>query len=77
MQTVLASRQVTLLMDAAEHPAAEYTVASHAAGHGVVLQTARTDLQELEGRGLLARVRRGRANAWVPAPDLADRLGRR
>ncbi|MGN9839163.1 hypothetical protein ACTMTI_13680 [Nonomuraea sp. H19] len=68
------ARQIALLTHATGHPAAEYTVASHAANHQVVLQTARTDLRELEHRGLLDKVRRGRADAWVPAGDLASRL---
>lgn len=68
------ARQIALLAHAADHPAAEYTVAAHAAGHGVVLQTARTDLRELEHHGLLTKVRRGRADAWVPVGDLASRL---
>jgi Fic family protein len=73
----LNSRQIALITHAAKHPAVEYTVASHASGHRVALQTARTDLQELEHQGLLDKVRRGRGNAWIPTADLVDRLRRR
>ncbi|MFD1536075.1 Fic family protein [Nonomuraea guangzhouensis] len=67
-------RQIALLTHAGSHPVAEYTVAGHAASHQVVLQTARTDLRDLEQRGLLTKVRRGRADAWIPADDLTSRL---
>ncbi|MBT2231315.1 hypothetical protein [Nonomuraea sp. NEAU-A123] len=67
-------RQIALLTHAGNHPVAEYTVAGHAASHQVVLQTARTDLRDLEQRGLLTKVRRGRADAWTPADDLTSRL---
>ncbi|MEU7002156.1 hypothetical protein [Nonomuraea sp. NPDC046570] len=47
---------------------------SHAASHNVVAQTARTDLRELEDRGLLARVRQGRGFAWAAVEGLDDLL---
>ncbi|MEV0346378.1 hypothetical protein AB0H88_11475 [Nonomuraea sp. NPDC050680] len=53
---------------------AEYTLAGHARSHEIVSQTARTDPRELEQRGLLTKVRRGRADAWTPAGDLTTRL---
>ncbi|MEV6152825.1 Fic family protein [Nonomuraea sp. NPDC052129] len=68
------ARQIALLTHATHHPLAEYTVAGHARSHKIVLQTARTDLRELEQRGLLTKVRRGRADAWTPAGDLTTRL---
>jgi len=49
-------------------------VAGHARSHKIVLPTARTDPRELERRGLLTKVRRGRADAWTPAGDLTARL---
>jgi hypothetical protein len=53
---------------------AECTVAGHTRSHKIVLRTARTDPRELEQRGLLTKVRRGRADAWTPAGDLTTRL---
>ncbi len=67
-------RQLALLENAVKNPAARYTVASHGRSHGVVPQTARTDLRGLEQQGLLVRTSSGRGYAWAPAPDLRRRL---
>lgn len=42
--------------------------------HGVVYQTARTDLLGLEERGLLIRSRRGNAFTFTVPIDLSTRL---
>ena len=68
------ARQLALLENAVKNPGARYTVASHGRSHGVVTQTARTDLHGLEDRGLLTRVTAGRGHAWKPTPDLEGRL---
>ncbi len=50
-------------------------IASHAATHRVSHETARTDLRQLQQRGLLVRRGRGgRQHRFEPAPDLPQRL---
>lgn len=73
-RTSLNNRQVALLAHALRHPDFEYTIRSHAASHGVVHQSARTDLLDLQARGLLDRRTGGRTFYFYPAPDLAARL---
>jgi len=70
-------RQLAVLQHAMSNSDAQYTVQSHLNSHRVVHETARRDLLELEQRGLLTKHRIGKAFAWVPASDLADRLRRR
>ncbi|MFI6324137.1 Fic family protein [Nonomuraea sp. NPDC050556] len=67
-------RQLAVLQHAIRHPKARFTVTSHASSHNVVAQTSRTDLRELEERGLLARVAQGRGHAWTPVENLSDLL---
>jgi Fic family protein len=67
-------RQLALLEHALKNPAARYTVVSHATSHGIVPQTARTDLRDLEQRGFLVRTATGRGHAWEPVPDLGRQL---
>lgn len=67
-------RQITLLSHALRHPDQTYTVKSHASSHKIVQETARTDLQGLEKRGLLVRQKLGKAHYFSPAEDLAERL---
>ena len=71
----LNGRQLALLSHALRHPNAVYTFESHAASHNKVYQTARTDLLDLEERGLLIRHKVGRAFSFIPVDDLADKLG--
>jgi Fic family protein len=73
-QTDLNHRQIALLTTALHHPDAEYTFASHAASHRVVRQSARTDLLDLERRGLLTKRTVGRRFSFHPATDLGHRL---
>jgi Fic family protein len=68
-------RQLALLENAIRHPDGRYTVASHARSHGVVAQTARGDLHDLEEQGLLTKTSSGRGYAWTPVDDLERRLG--
>lgn len=63
-------RQLALLSHALRNPDAEYTFTSHAVSHGVVYQTARTDLLELVDRGLLVSRKDGRTYVFSPPPDL-------
>ncbi|WP_062439743.1 Fic family protein [Herbidospora daliensis] len=68
-------RQIALLQNAIKKSDARYTVRSHSRSHNITVQTARTDLQALETRGLLNRVPEGRGFAWLPVGDLRKVLG--
>ena len=67
-------RQLALLSHALRHPGHSYTFRSHATSHNVVRQSARSDLLDLEARGLLTRRLVGRAYTFQAPPDLVDRL---
>lgn len=67
-------RQRVLLAHALRHPGARYTVAEHQRDHGVVYETARSDLQSLEDAGLLLKEQRGKKFVFAPAPKLERRL---
>ncbi|MFV1980522.1 MAG: Fic family protein [Rhodothermia bacterium] len=67
-------RQISLLTHALKHPGMRYTIASHRRSHDVTYQTSRTDLLDLEGRGLLHRSRSGRAFVFTPHEDLGNRI---
>lgn len=74
-RTDLNHRQIALLSNALRHDEASYSVHSHAESHRVTRQSARTDLLELEERGLLQRVIVGRRFIFYPSRDLRRRLG--
>jgi Fic family protein len=67
-------RQIALLGHAIRHPGGRYTYESHQSSHEVVYQTARTDLLDLERRGLLVKRKIGPRFVFRPVPDLVDRL---
>lgn len=69
-------RQLAILDAALRDPRSQFTIASHRRSHGVVMETARRDLNDLETRGLLVRSQRGRAFVWSPAPSLPEQLYR-
>lgn len=69
-------RQIALLSHALRHPGTAYTIASHQASHNIVYETARTDLFDLERRGLLESRKRGRAYRFLPVGDLQGHMGR-
>lgn len=73
-RTDLNHRQVALLTNALQHGHAEYTIRSHASSHRVTRQSARTDLLDLEARGLLERRVVGRRFYFTPDPRLRERL---
>ncbi len=67
-------RQIALLGHAHRHPGHSYTVASHQTSHGVVYDTARTDLLGLAAKGLLHKEKAGRKYLFRAPDDLAERL---
>jgi Fic family protein len=66
----LNARQLALIAHALRTPDAVYTFDSHRRSHAVVYQTARTDLIQLEKRGLLESAKRGREFVFTPSPEL-------
>jgi len=67
-------RQRALVEHALSHSNAEYTIDEHQASHGVVYQTARADLLDLEKRGLVTSTKIGRTYHFRPVTDLEARL---
>lgn len=73
---VLNHRQIALLSHAVRHPLHRYTVASHQTRHGVAYQTARTDLLDLEERGLMVKSKRGKTYYFTAVENLEKVLER-
>ena len=71
----LNKRQEVVLERALRQPDAEFTVAGHQIEYRVSYGSARSDLNDLVGRGLLVRSCTGKKFVFRPAPNLADRLG--
>lgn len=69
-------RQAAVLGHALRHPGFRYTIKSHQHSHGVVYETARSDLLGLESMELLQKKKVRRAYVFVAPVDLADRLGK-
>jgi Fic family protein len=67
-------RQLALLTDAVRNLDGVYTFGSHATSHRVTHETARSDLSDLNKRGLLLRRAKGRGYVFEPTPDLVERL---
>lgn len=67
-------RQRLLLEHALRHPLTRYTVKSHANTSGVVLATARADLEDLVRRKLLVTSKDRKQVIYTAAPDLERRL---
>jgi Fic family protein len=67
-------RQIALLSDALRHPEDTYSYQGHATNHRVTHETARHDLLDLQGRGLLVRRKTGRRHTFAAVPDLAGAL---
>ena len=72
--TTLNHRQRALLSHALRHPNHRYTVKSHQNSHGIVHQTARTDLYELRDRRLLEGRKIGRTWYFTPVGNLEKKL---
>ena len=69
-------RQLALLSHALRHADAQYTINSHRTSHGIVYETARSDLFDLVEKGLLAKRKAGRRMVFRPIENLAESLGR-
>ena len=67
-------RQIALITHALKHPGEQYFVEAHQRTHGVVYQTARTDLLKLVSLGLLNQGRSGRAFHFIAPDDLKERI---
>lgn len=67
-------RQRSLMSHALRHPHERYTIRSHRLSHNVVPQTARTDLLDLDKRGLLKGRKVGREWHFTPVADLEQKL---
>ncbi|MGC9453322.1 MAG: Fic family protein [Phycisphaerae bacterium] len=67
-------RQLALLSHALRHPNTLYTIRSHMNSHGVVYQTARSDLLDLADRGLLRKAMRNGKYIFTPPGDLEQLL---
>jgi len=67
-------RQTDLIRHALKHPHQEYEILGHQKSHGVVYQTARTDLLQLQEKGLLELSKRGKTLVFTVPRDLAARL---
>jgi len=74
--TVLNHRQQALISNALRHPQQRYLFRSHQMSHNVAYQTARTDLLDLEQRGLLTSRKVGRTWHFTPVADLERKLTR-
>jgi Fic family protein len=74
--TALNHRQQALISYALRHPHQRYMFRSHQMSHNVTYQTARTDLLDLERRGLLTSRKVGRTWHFSAVPDLEERLAR-
>ncbi len=67
-------RQQELLAHAMKHPRQRYTVAEHKGRHGIVYQTARTDLLALADCGFLEKRLVGKEFVFRAPPDLVQRI---
>ena len=70
----LNNRQLSLLANALEKPDETYTFDKHANVHGIVRQSARTDLLGLKDLGLMLMHKEGRKFVFTPAPGLDGML---
>jgi len=73
---VLNHRQRALISHALRHPHQRYTIRSHQISHNVVYQTSRTDLLDLERRGLLKSDKIGKTWYFTPVGDLEEKLSK-
>jgi Fic family protein len=67
-------RQIAILRTALKNPDTALRIDAHQNTHGVVYQTARADLLDLESLGLLVKAKRGNAYEFYPVPDLLKQV---
>ncbi|MGD0086496.1 MAG: Fic family protein [Verrucomicrobiota bacterium] len=67
-------RQVELIRHALKYPYDRYTIEGHRESHNIVYQTARTDLLDLEKRGVLERIMLGKKMLFSAPKDLPVKL---
>lgn len=67
-------RQVELIRHALKYPYERYTIEGHRESHNIVYQTARTDLLDLEKRGVLEKVMFGKKMTFITPKDLPVKL---
>ncbi len=70
-------RQRSLLEEAIRHPTQGHSINGHAGAHRVHYMTARSDLAELEQRGLVVSRRVRKVKRYYPVPDLLQRAPER
>lgn len=69
-------RQSALIIEAVKSPGRRYTIKEHQNMHGVVYQTARTDLLDLTHRGVLELKKKGKELVFRVPADIGERLKR-
>jgi Fic family protein len=69
-------RQSALIIEAIKAPGRRYTIKEHQNVHGVVYQTARTDLLDLANRGVLDLKKKGKELVFRVPADIGKRLER-
>jgi len=67
-------RQSALIIEAVKSPGRRYTIKEHRNRHGVVYQTARTDLLDLANRGVLELKKKGKELTFRVPTDIGQRL---
>lgn len=68
------ARQIAVLEEAVRDPKAVISIAMHQKAHGIVYETARTDLTDLAAKGFLEQRKAGKKFVFVPVKDLRERL---
>jgi Fic family protein len=67
-------RQVDVIRHALKHPFEDYAIEGHKISHNIAYDTARTDLLDLNSRGVLEQKKRGRQMVFSVPRDLEKRI---
>ena len=70
----LNTRQKNLIYHAIRHPDEMYTIEAHKNYHGIVYQTARTDLLQLVTKGFLKKQKQGKEFVFPPCEGMIEKL---
>jgi Fic family protein len=73
-QDWLNPRQRAVVTQALKHPGSRHILQEHARDHRLARQTARNDFTPLVRRGWFEEAKIGKALAFFPAPDLAEKI---